>query len=231
MQANNNVLIVDARHNGPPNSGNGGWTSGLIAGFISDGIPEVTLRRPPPLDVPLDVVHTAAGLRVVDPSESVIATARSRDDGIEAVPPVAATVAARASANYPGHGTHHFPTCFVCGPTRPDGLRIFPGWAGEGTAAVFHAPVGVDSVTVWAALDCPGGWTVITGEHPWVLGRMAVAIERVPKAGEQCVIVGRAVTREGRKALVRTTLYGSINGTADEVCARAEATWIAIPPV
>jgi hypothetical protein len=171
VQPNNNVLTVDQRHNGPPNSGNGGWTSGLIAAFIADGVPEVTLHKPPPLDVPLTVVPTPDGLRVVDSSDVVIATARSREDDIEPVPPVSAEAAALASANYPGHGTHHFPTCFVCGPQRPDGLRIYPGHLPQGgTAAVFEVPADIDAVMVWAALDCPGGWTVITGEHPWVLG-------------------------------------------------------------
>jgi hypothetical protein len=66
VQPNNNVLIVDARHNGPPNSGNGGWTSGLIAAFVDGGIPEVTLRRPPPLDVPLTVTRTPEGLQLME---------------------------------------------------------------------------------------------------------------------------------------------------------------------
>jgi hypothetical protein len=56
---------------------------------------------------------------------------------------------------------------------------------------------------------------------------MAVALDELPKPGAQCVIVGYEVRREGRKALVRTTLYGP----SGEVCARAEATWIALPPV
>jgi hypothetical protein len=228
VQPNNNVLMVDARHNGPPRSGNGGWTSGLIAAFVTDGVPEVTLHKPPPLEVALKVLPGAHGLRVVDPSNTVIATARGRAAAIEPVPPVTLTAAIQAASRYPGHGTHHFPTCFVCGPQRPDGLRIFPGHLHEGgTAAIFDVREEIDAVTVWAALDCPGGWTVITGEHPWVLGRMAVAIDEVPKAGERCVVVGREVRRERRKALVRTTLYGERGGLA----ARAEATWIALPPV
>ena len=199
----------------------------MIAAFITDGVPEVTLHKPPPLEVPLTVVSTPDGLRVIDSAETVIATARRREGDIEPVPPVSPADAKAASANYPGHGTHHFPTCFVCGPDRPDGLRIFPGHTADGTAAIFEAPDDISAVTVWAALDCPGGWTVITGEHPWVLGRLAVAIDRVPEPGEQCVIVGRQVNREGRKALVRTTLYGA----ESDLCAHAEATWIAIPPV
>ena len=65
---------------------------------------------------------------------------------------------------------------------------------------------------------------MITGEHPWVLGRMAVDLDHVPKPHSECVVVGQLVSREGRKAVVRTTLYDQDGTTA----ARAEATWIAV---
>ena len=48
------AVIIDRRFCGPPDSGNGGYVCGLTAGFL-DGEAEVTLRRPPPLDTPLDV--------------------------------------------------------------------------------------------------------------------------------------------------------------------------------
>lgn len=226
MQPNNNLLIVDARYNGPPGSGNGGWTSGLIAAHITEGVPEVTLQKPPPLESPMTVVPTPDGLRVIDATGVVIATARSRQDDIAAVPAVSNAEAREAAKHYPGHGEHHFPTCFVCGPQRSDGLNIFPGRTAEfSTAAIFDAPQDIDAVTVWAALDCPGGWTVIEGDRPWVLGRLAAIVDALPRPGQECVVVGQAVHREGRKALVRTTLYGP----SGDLLARAEATWIALP--
>jgi hypothetical protein len=226
VQPNNNLLIVPARYNGPPTSGNGGWTAGLIASFISGGIPEITLQKPPPLQTPLTVVPTPNGLRLVDEADAVIATARPRAEEIPAVEPVSAAEAIEAAAKYAGYVYHHFPTCFVCGPARDDGLDIFPGrLPGGRTAAVFKAPADTVEPTVWAALDCPGGWTVIEDDHPWVLGRFAADISKLPDPGDDCVVMGALVNRQGRKALVRTTLYGP----AGEVLARAEATWIAIP--
>lgn len=226
MQPNNNLLIVDARHNGPPGSGNGGWTSGLIAASITEGVPEVTLQKPPPLESPMTVVRTAEGLRVIDSSNVIIATARSRQDDIAPVPPVPYTEAEAASAKYLGFTRHPFPGCFVCGPQRSDGLRIFPGHLADGrTAATFTPSESIDTVTVWAALDCPGGWTVITGEHPWVLGRMAAIVDELPEPHAECVIVGETVSVSGRKALVRTALYGP----GGKIMGRAEATWIALP--
>lgn len=221
MGPNKDLLIVDRKHNGPPGSGNGGWTSGLIAACVTTGVPEVMLRKPPPLDTPMIV----ADGKVLDPGGVVIATVVGRDVEIPAVPGVGFEAAESATLRYPGHGEHHFPTCFVCGPEREDGLRIFPGRLGDGrTAAIFDTPADVEAATIWAALDCPGGWTVIEGDHPWVLGRIAAIIDELPKHGERCVVMGQAVSRSGRKAVVRTSLYGN----AGDLLARAEATWIAL---
>jgi hypothetical protein len=56
-------LRIEERYRGPPDSGNGGYVCGLVAGFLG-GSAEVTLRRPPPLDRTLLVreLRTAAGL-------------------------------------------------------------------------------------------------------------------------------------------------------------------------
>lgn len=225
------TLIIDARHNGPPGSGNGGWTAGVIAAALPAPDPgqvtEVTLRQPPPLDTTLTVREQPGGADVVDPEGKLIATAARRPDDIAAVPAASRYEALAAASRYPGHGAHHFPTCFVCGPKRADGLRIFPGRLADGrTAAPFVVPRPVSAVTVWAALDCPGGWTVIEAGQPWVLGRMAVAVDQLPEPEDECVVTGQAIRHEGRKALVRTTLYGP----DEQLLARAEATWIALPP-
>ncbi|HZM74314.1 MAG TPA: hypothetical protein VFC19_01225 [Candidatus Limnocylindrales bacterium] len=222
-------IIIDARHNGPPGTGNGGWTAGLIGARLDPGAEEsaeVTLRKPPPLEVPMRVTAAAQGIEVVSPAGEMIATARPREADIPAVPSVAADEAREASKRYPGHGYHHFPTCFVCGPRRPDGLRIFPGLVDEGrTAAIFDVPAEIDQPMVWASLDCPGGWTVIDSDSPWVLGRIAAIVDELPKPGDECVVVGQVVSRQGRRALVRTSLYAPLGG----LLARAEATWIRLP--
>ena len=222
-------IIIDARHNGPPGTGNGGWTAGLIWTRLPRPraeVAEVTLRKPPPLEIPIQVIDAAAGIQIIDPKGEIIATARHREADIPAVPGVAADEAREASKRYPGHGQHHFPTCFVCGPQRPDGLRIFPGLVGEGrTAAIFEVPDMVDTPTVWASLDCPGGWTVIESDSPWVLGRIAAIVDELPEPRDECVVVGQVISRHGRRAIVRTSLYAPLGG----LLARAEATWIKIP--
>jgi hypothetical protein len=92
------------------------------------------------------------------------------------------------------------------------------------TAAPFTVPPAVSPTVVWAALDCPGGWAVIDRDQAFVLGRYAVAVDALPQPDDECVVVGQPVTRAGRKALVRSTLYGPDGA----LLARAEATWIAV---
>jgi hypothetical protein len=56
MEGNMTTRVkIDRRFCGPPESGNGGYVCGRAAAFL-EGDVEVTLRRPPPLGTPLDVV-------------------------------------------------------------------------------------------------------------------------------------------------------------------------------
>jgi hypothetical protein len=131
---------------------------------------------------------------------------------------------------------HPFPTCFTCGVARPesDGLGLRPGLlpGREGITAANWQPSGslVDSAGevepefVWAALDCPGGWTVDLVGRPMVLGQMGGQVLARPLAGELCVIMGRLDGREGRKAFTSTTAYG----TGGRVLGHARAVWIEV---
>lgn len=132
-------LIVPRRFCGPPDSGNGGWTAGALAATLPcepddhvDHWPtvEVSLRQPPPLDTPMQVVTGDDETTTASFGGAVIATAR-RVAGVDPVPVerVDPGAARAAEAAYPGHAFHPFPTCFVCGTGREegDGLRIFPG--------------------------------------------------------------------------------------------------------
>ncbi|WP_213454874.1 hotdog family protein [Rhizomonospora bruguierae] len=219
-------MVIPGRFNGPPGSGNGGYCAGVFAGAFPPaptqvGRCEVTLRMPPPLEIALSVVDG----RVQAPDGSLVAEVAAGDEVVAAVPPVGYAEAVAASTGYAGFADHPFPTCYVCGPARTDGLGIFPGRRADGTtAAPWTVPADVSPATVWAALDCPGGWAVIGAGRPYVLGRIVARLERMPRPGDQCVVRGALVAAEGRKALVHTTLYGP---DGDEL-ARARATWIAI---
>ena len=216
-------MIIASRFNGPPGTGNGGYSAGLFAAesVAAGGLAEVTLRRPPPLDVPLSRV----GADVVDPAGTVIASVSPVEPFAPSLDPVSPAAATEASRRYAGFSDHPFPTCYVCGPEHPDGLRVFPGPLDDGrVAAPFTAPGEVTPETVWAALDCPGGWSVLSPGRPFVLGRMAAIVAAPPEPGATCVVVGAMSAAEGRKARVVSALFTP----AGDLLAHARATWIAV---
>jgi hypothetical protein len=216
-------VIIAARFNGPPGTGNGGYSCGLVAARHPAGTVEVTLRRPPPLDTELRVEHDGDAVRIFHGTEVIAQATPAQVDDVTAG--VGYGTAVDASRSYRGLISHPFPTCFVCGPQRQDGLRLFPGPVGPGRVATpFVVPDDISPVLMWAALDCPGGWTVPQEERAYVLGRLAARIDALPEPGQECVVVGELTGESGRKAYAVTTVY-SVTGT---VLATARATWIAV---
>lgn len=220
-------MLIPARFNGPPGSGNGGWSAGAFAVAAGAGVGgatfEVTLRVPPPLETPLELTDGA----VHAPDGTLVAGIATVDGAGSAVGVVPYDDAVAASAAYPGFVAHPFPTCYVCGPDRGagDGLRIFPGRLPDGrTAAPWTVPGAVSVQTMWAALDCPGGWAVLGAGRVYVLGRIAAAVDALPAPGTGCVVVGAGTATQGRKAEVRSSVYGPDG----DLLATAKATWIAV---
>jgi hypothetical protein len=221
-------MQIPARFNGPPGSGNGGWSAGAFAvgsGFTVGGGPlEVTLRKPPPLDTRLTITDGS----VLDPDGVLIAEVVAAGPVGEPVAPASYDEAAAVSRAYPGFTSHPFRTCYVCGPERTDGLRLFPGFlSDERSAAPWTVPGDVTVETVWAALDCPGGWSALHTGRTFLLGRITAQVSALPEPGSDCVVVGRADTVEGRKAFTSSTVY-SPDG---DPLAVARATWIEVGPV
>ncbi|MGH8947574.1 MAG: hypothetical protein ACRDXF_01855 [Acidimicrobiia bacterium] len=225
-------IIIDSRFRGPPNSANGGYACGVVGEGVG-GIATATLRRPPPLDVPLSLVGDSEHLRLMDGEELV---GEARPDTLDIVVPTGwdFDTAVAASKGYAGFAAHPFPTCFVCGPDRApgDGLRIFPGRL-EGSAVV-AAPWAPDESLagtgglverrhVWSALDCPSYFGL--DDPPLaLLGRLTARIDRLPEIGERLVVVGWPMGVEGRKHLAGSAL---LDADGDDIAA-AEATWIEI---
>ena len=196
-------MRIPARFNGPPDSGNGGYTCGLVAAELHAGGVEVTLRAPPPLETELMVERADDAVRVSD-GETVVAEARNAAVDVGELPPpvtpeeAAATVDAGRRRWTSGHP---FPTCFVCGPARPyeDGLDIFPVEHENGRFVATWTPR--EPGMVWAALDCPTSAPVMN-EHkdpPIVLARLAAAIDAEPALGERHTLVSWELGRDGRK--------------------------------
>ena len=236
-------LTIDPRFNGPPDSGNGGYTCGRLARFV-DGPAEVTLRVPPPIGRPLEVERDDDGGAVLRDGETLVAEARPTEVAADVPAPVDIPEAAEAAVDSPflEAETHPFPTCFVCGPKRTpgDGLRIFAGPVAQ--RDVFAAPwtpdpdlAGEDgtlpSEIVWAALDCPTSIPVANdpgvGEfRPIVLARLAVRIVGPVHAGRPHTIVSWPIAFDGRKRHAGAALH-SEDG---ELLAVSRALWIELRP-
>ena len=214
-------MRIAARFNGPPGSANGGVAAGRLAAYVGAAAVEVTLRRPPPLDVDLRVDASGGGARLLD-GDLLVAEAVPATVDVE--PGVPVSVEAAAATVFPGRDAHPFPTCFVCGTGRPDGLGVHPGPLGDGRVASTWTPESDDPVLVWAALDCPGGWATDLSGRPLVLGRIAVQRHCDVRPGEPHVVVGWTTGGEGRKVHTATALHAA-DGT---LLARSRSTWIAL---
>lgn len=225
------TLRIAARYCGPPDSGNGGYTAGLLAKALGRSV-EVTLRKPPPLEKALDLLMLEERAELRDEA-TLIAEARPAQLELDVPAAPSFERAAELSTHYVGHRRHHFPTCFVCGPARAqgDGLRIFPGAAETGRVAAPWVPHEsltdsqglVGSEIIWAALDCAGYFAAGAPDYPVaLLGRMTADVIGTVQRGERCTVMGWSLGREGRKLQAGTAVVGA-DGS---VRARARQTWI-----
>jgi len=211
-------FVIGRRFRGPQNSGNGGYTCGLVAGFV-DGDAEVTLRRPPPLDRPLEVEREGARVLVHDGPDLVAEGVPTHLELEVPLPPTLAEAEA-AAARYAGFTRHVFPGCFVCGPERAegDGLRLFPGWvpgrdlvaAPVQTGGSLPAADGFLAREItWSLLDCPGAWAMERDMEQTgvVLGRMAARVLRPIPVGATGLAIGWPLGRDGRKLYSGTAVF------------------------
>ena len=231
-------ITIPHRYCGPPESGNGGWVCGTVAAHVPTTVPRpavtVRLASPPPLDRPLGLKAEAADgalvVRLLDRGHLVASGAASADL-VDDVPPAVTPEQARAAeTRFEGLADHPFPTCFACGTGRDpgDGLCLRPGPLDDGTGryAATWVPDEATGPLVWAALDCPGGWSAGIAGRPMVLGTMTARVLDLPAVGEPHVVLAWQRGSEGRKHHSGSALF-SPDG---ELLARAEATWIAVDP-
>ena len=214
-------MRIAKRFNGPPGSANGGVTAGRLAAYVGAAAVEVTLRRPPPLDVDLRVDAAGGAARLLD-GDVLVAEAVPTAVDVEVGPAVGVEQAAATA--FPGHDRHPYPTCFVCGTERTDGLAVHPGPLGDGRVAGVWTPATDDPVLVWAALDCPGGWASDLAGRPLVLGRTAVQRHDEVRPGEPHVVVGWTTGGEGRKVHAATALHAPDGA----LLAVSRATWLSV---
>jgi hypothetical protein len=227
-------VSIPRRFNGPLDSGNGGYCAGVFAALV-DGPAAVDLRRPIPLEQPMDVVAVDAGRVEVRHGDELIAEAEPAPPPDLDVPePVGVEQARAAVAGYRGAHQGPFSRCFVCGRGREDPLGVFAGavagrelvaspWTPpEWTAAENDA---VRPELVWAVLDCPAVFASFLdsdAEPAAFLVRFNAELRHPVASGEEQVVIGWPLHRDGRKLRSASAVLGADG----EVLAVAEALMV-----
>jgi hypothetical protein len=204
------LVRIPRRFNGPLKSANGGYSAGVVAGFV-DGVAEVSLRAPVPLDKSLDIVRDGGGsVRMLDGDTLVAQGVPAPDLDVAAPAPVSLDDAREATTRYRGLADGVFSRCFVCGRARDDAFEVFAG-AVEGRELVASpwtppawtadAEGNVLPEFVWAVLDCPTYFATYMGEDlaPGVLARLAARIDASVPAGVEHVVTSWPLEVDGRK--------------------------------
>jgi len=204
------VVSIPHRFNGPLDSGQGGYSAGVVAGFV-DGPAEVSLRRPVPLERELEVTRDGDGsVRMLDGEALVADGCRVPALEIDVPDSVTPEAAREATTRYPGDADGLFSRCFVCGRARDDGFHVFAGEVpGRRVMASPWTPFdwtadergNVRPEFVWAALDCPATFSLtLHDDAPLAfLARFTVRAHAPVPAGDEHVVIGWPLDVDGRK--------------------------------
>ena len=235
-------ITITRQFCGPPNSGNGGYVSGLLGAAIA-GPSTAVLKAIIPLDAPLTLTVGETGATLTGAGGTLIAESKAAVADILPTPPAPPSLAEAqaAGARYIAFERRFHPICFTCAPDRTegDGLRVFVGQiegAPKGHVAGVWTPHsdfgGADGLTrpeiVWAAMDCPGSIAFVEqqGFGGGLLGTMTGEIIRRPTIGEACIITAWPISQEGRKQFAGVAMF-SADGA---LMARGHQVWISMRP-
>ena len=239
-------ITIPAIYKGPPDIANGGYVCSLFAEFI-DGVIDVMIKRPTPLDRELQICADGDGMYYLMDGDSMIISAKPGVLDLpapeapgyeEAVRAAQASLALKPTpyTHVTGHGIH--PICFCCGADVPDGegLKIHPGRiqganmvAAPWTPSVAHGDERgyVRPEFMCTALDCPGAYALweLTDTKPGFLGRLIGQIEKPLRCDEPCVVAAWPTGSDGRKLYTATVLFNA----QGQVIGRSLATWFLMP--
>lgn len=232
------IVTIARRFNGPPDYGHGGYSCGAIAVEVEARVAAVSLRRPPPLETPLELRRGDDGAVTVLDGEHVVGEGAPAQLSLDVPAPVSVQEARAARTRAAWAERHPFPTCFGCGTARDRSEAIAtvlgPVEGRDDVVADTWTPQAefadlagvVTRLFVWAALDCPTGAGAIPfGLGPHVLARLTVDPELAPvRAGEEHVVMAWGGAVDGRKR----TGAGALLTAEGDVCAVGEGLWIAL---
>ena len=227
-------LIIQRRFNGPPASGHGGYVAGMLSQHFEQSC-TVRISAPIPLETPLALSWQDNRLEARS-GEALILSARP--DTVTLTPPAPPSLetARKAAANPTSFGAGGPSTCFVCGRNRAesDGLHIHCGRIDETHAASVWRPhetfCDADGTVrpeyIWAALDCPGGFSLPLSDTTYLLGEMNAVLHRPVRNGGEIIVHAWHAWSDGRKHFAGTALHAA-DGT---LLAQADTLWIELTP-
>ena len=228
-----NTFQISRRFCGPRNSGNGGYSAGMVAKHLVGPV-EVNLLAPPPLECDITIAEESDGLVALSGETKVIAAKPTLFEGAPPPCPDEAQIQRGRDAFLTEcDGVHNFPYCFVCGDKREpeDGLRIFSGKPADSIFCTdFWVPAGnladanglVHPEFIWAALDCPTAFASQIFPNYALLAKFAVEVKAAVRTGERYAVVAWNTGDDGRKKRGEAVLY---DGDGEWV-ARSRALWI-----
>lgn len=226
------TVTINQRFCGPPNSGDGGYSAGLLAKNII-GPSQVRLFSPPPLGTPLALSQSDNQWQLKH-RDVLVGTAVPATLELD-VPPAPTMEQAIAGRNaYSADLERNFNTCFVCGPSpiKGHGLRLFSGPV-EGRALMacdwrpdpgLMTPDGnLAAEFIWSALDCPGFFSLgLPEDKISLLAQMTCSIDKLVPGDQPLIIFAWKRGINGRKGYSAAALAN----TKGEILARAEHLWI-----
>ena len=257
MTSSIDTITIPTWANGPDDSGNGGWSAGLLAeqlgaDALASGV-AVSLRVPPPVGRDLRVARTDRGLDLFDDAGDepvLVATAEPAAVSLDApaqVRSISSDQARGASAGFPFRDHHPFPHCVSCGIEREAGqvaLRLHCGpvdgvavgdapvfadvWTPEPNVPHDASMQQVEVAATWSALDCPSAAPVADPDAP-----NPIVLARIAARVEESPRVGEPV--------VLASWHVSSDGrkhvtrsvmvaSGERVLAAADALWIEVRP-
>ena len=228
------TVVIDRRFRGPPESGQGGYSCGLVAERIAADSVTVTLRSPPPLDRPLQIDGDQELVKLLD-GDILVAEGAADELDLDVPDPVSLDAARRASEQpFWAEHIHPFPGCFGCGFERnqQEAVAIWMGADGDsGLMAGIWTPSpdfagddgAVTKLVTWAALDCPtatGANLPLDGVS--VLGRLSCRSVAPIRPGHPHTVVAWPISDDGRKHLAGCAIHDADG----RLCAYSAGLWI-----
>lgn len=229
------TIEIDPRFRGFSEIALGGYVGGVLAQGRLDS--EVVLRRPVKLSRPYEMKANSDGTTSLQEGNDVLAFVRDSSIDLDPPEPVGLEDSKVAAKDYVGFRKHLVPSCFNCGPSRLDGLRIFPGiipgrdviaapWTPGETLGDSSGVVG--SEFVWSALDCPTIWALVLQGRPdakemAVTAKLGVRLISPVHVGQSYVVMGWKISENERNKVSGGAIY-SADGRLHAVAKHTLAT-------